>query len=84
MTSIQERAEKVLDTKGKLCPVPVIETSKAIKQIKVGQILEVVATDPGSKPDISAWARMTGNQLLGVDEEQGDPIVYKFLIKRLK
>ena len=84
MAAIQEKPALVLDTKGLLCPIPVIMTSRSIKQVKVGEVIELVATDPGSKPDISAWARMTGNELVRLDEENGDPKVYKFYLKRLK
>lgn len=72
-----------MDTKGSLCPSPVIKTSEAIKQIKVGEVLEVLATDPGSKSDLPAWARMTGNELVSWAEE-GSPKVYRFQIRRLK
>ncbi len=64
--------------------MPVIKTSQSIKQIKVGEVLELIATDPGSKPDISAWARMTGNELVSLDEEEGNPKVYKFYLRRMK
>lgn len=75
---------KLLDTKGLLCPAPVIKTSQAVKQIQVGEILEVLATDPGSKPDLTSWARMTGNELVSMSEDQGTPKVYRFLIRRMK
>ena len=72
-----------MDAKGLLCPFPVIKTSEAIKQVKVGEVLEVLTTDPGSKPDLSSWARMTGNELVSSTED-GNPKVYKFQIRRLK
>lgn len=84
MTTMDEKPTMVLDTKGTLCPVPVVKTSQAVKQIQIGDVLEVLATDPGSKPDLASWARMTGNELVGVSEEQGTPKVYKFHIRRLK
>ena len=74
----------VLDAKGLLCPAPVIKTSQAVKQIQVGQVLEVLATDPGSKPDLVAWGKMTGNEILGVEEIEESPKVYKFHIRRQK
>ena len=77
------KANLVLDTRGSLCPVPIMKTSRAIRQVNVGDVLEVLATDPGSKPDISAWTRMTGNELLDVAEE-GTPRVYRFQIRRLR
>ncbi|AOL17577.1 response regulator SirA [Sulfolobus sp. A20] len=63
------------------CPGPVLETAKAIKQINVGEVLEVLATDPAAKPDIEAWARRTGNQILDIKQDNG---VTRILIKRVK
>ena len=66
------------------CPMPVVKTGTAIKEIQIGQVLEVLATDPGSKPDLTAWAKMTGNELLQVEEMEGSPKVYKFRFRRTK
>ena len=73
---------KTLDTKGDLCPLPVVKTSKAIKEIGIGQILEVLATDPASKPDFAAWSKMTGHALLSSSEELGPTKVFRFMIQR--
>ena len=75
---------KTLDTKGDLCPLPVVKTSKAIKEIAIGQILEVLATDPASKPDFAAWSKMTGHKLLSTDEQAGPPKVFRFMIQRTR
>ena len=75
------RIAKTLDVKGMYCPGPVLETAKAIKQINIGEVLEVLATDPAAKPDIEAWARRTGNQIIDVQQQGG---VTRILIKRLK
>ena len=75
---------RTLDTKGMLCPKPVIETSKAIKQIAMGQVLEVLATDPASKPDLEAWSKMTQHKLLSFEEQAGTPKVYRFTIQRMR
>lgn len=75
------KADKTLDCKGQFCPQPVFNASKAIKEIEVGQILEVLATDPASVPDFKAWTSRTGQELLESKEEAG---VYKFYIKRTK
>ena len=74
-------AEKTLDAKGLKCPMPVVKTSKEIQTISVGGILEVLATDPGSMADITAWARSTGNELLKAEKGEG---VFKFYIRRTK
>jgi tRNA 2-thiouridine synthesizing protein A len=73
--------EKTLDAKGLKCPMPVVKTSKEIKNISVGGVLEVLATDPGSMADITAWTKSTGNELLKADREDG---VFKFYIRRVK
>jgi TusA-related sulfurtransferase len=73
--------EKTLDAKGLKCPMPVVKTSKEIKGIAVGNILEVLATDPGSMADITAWAKSTGNELLKAEKADG---VLKFYLRRNK
>ncbi|MDT7892295.1 MAG: sulfurtransferase TusA family protein [Thermoproteota archaeon] len=78
------KPHKTLDAKGLLCPMPVMKTNQVIKEIQIGQILEVIATDPASKSDISAWCKQTGNELLKMIEEKGHPTVYRFYIKRLR
>jgi len=73
--------EKTLDAKGLKCPMPVVKTKKEIDQISVGGVLEVLATDPGSMADITAWTKATGNELLGAEKGDG---VFKFYIRRVK
>jgi TusA-related sulfurtransferase len=72
---------KTLDAKGLKCPMPVVKTSKEIKSIDVGGILEVLATDPGSMADITAWTKSTGNELLKAERNEG---IFKFYIRRVK
>ncbi|PEJ47970.1 hypothetical protein CN692_24490 [Bacillus sp. AFS002410] len=57
-----------LDAKGLACPMPIVKTRKAMKELENGQVIEVQATDRGSKADIKAWAESTGNQYLGTIE----------------
>ena len=73
--------DQVLDCGGLNCPMPVIKTSKAIKQIEVGQILKVISTDSGSEPDMEAWSRQTGHELLDSHRENGN---YIFFFRRSK
>ncbi|MDI6908602.1 sulfurtransferase TusA family protein [Nocardioides sp.] len=68
-----------IDAKGKKCPMPVLLTSKGIKQIASGEIMLVEATDGGSRSDIPAWARDTGHELLETDAEDG---VYRYYIQK--
>ena len=72
--------EKTLDAKGLKCPMPVVKTSKEIKSISVGGVLEVLATDPGSMADITAWTKSTGNELLKAEKADS---VFKFYIRRV-
>jgi tRNA 2-thiouridine synthesizing protein A len=74
-----ESVTQVLDCKGMQCPLPVIKTAQAIKGIEPGQVLELLATDPGVEPDMKAWTSRTGNELLGIEVE-GD--VFHVLIRR--
>ncbi len=75
------RADETLDCYGLLCPMPIIQTAKKIKDLEIGQILEVMSTDEGIKEDMPAWCRQTGQEYLGL-EEDGD--IYKAYIKKIK
>ena len=74
------QADKFLDCSGLLCPMPVVKTKRAIKGMEVGQVLEMIATDPGAVPDMEAWERQTRHELL-LSEEQGED-KFRFLIKK--
>jgi rhodanese-related sulfurtransferase/TusA-related sulfurtransferase len=63
------KTDSVLDAKGLACPMPIVKTKKAMTTLDSGQVLEVQATDKGSKADIKAWAQSTGHQYLGTIEE---------------
>lgn len=79
--SVQLEADKVLDCTGLLCPIPVVKTSQAIKEVEVGQILQMIATDPGAPPDMHAWSRQTGHELVAEDSEDGK---FLFWFKRTR
>ncbi len=83
MTS-EPKAALVLDTRGLLCPGPIMKTSQAVKRVQVGEVLEILATDPGAKPDLQHWAKLTGNEFVGSAEVAGNPKVYKIQVRRLK
>jgi len=68
--------DQELDCRGLNCPLPVIKTKKAIDSMDSGQTLKMVATDPGSKNDISAWTARTGHELLGTEEGDGDFVYF--------
>jgi tRNA 2-thiouridine synthesizing protein A len=73
--------DQVLDCSGLACPMPIIKTKKAVDGLEVGQVLKMIATDPGSKSDVDAWTRKTGHELLGAEEEDGKFI---YFIKKTK
>jgi tRNA 2-thiouridine synthesizing protein A len=75
------KADARLDCYGLLCPVPIIQTSRKLKEMKVGEVLEIVATDAGIKDDMPAWCRMTGQEFLGAEEDGGVTRVY---VRKLK
>ncbi|WP_156288862.1 sulfurtransferase TusA family protein [Oceanobacillus salinisoli] len=68
-----------LDAKGLACPMPIVKTKKAIIELEEGQVLEIQATDKGSKADLTAWASSVGHQYLGTVEE-GD-VLYHYIRK---
>jgi len=68
------KADQSLDCMGLYCPMPIVKTAERIKQLRQGEILEVVADDKGIKLDMSAWCQATGHEFLGVEEEEGNEI----------
>lgn len=70
--------DKTLDTKGLACPLPILKTKKALSELPKGARLEVLATDPGSVPDFTAFCESTGNPLIEQSENGG---VYRFVIE---
>lgn len=75
------KADVTLDVVGLFCPVPILKTSMKIKELKIGQVLEVLADDEGIKEDMPAWCKSTGNDYLGL-ERDGD--VYKVYVRKIK
>lgn len=64
-------ADLQLDARGLQCPMPVIKAKRLIDQLQPGQVLQILATDPGSKADFAAWTRSTGHELLAASEDNG-------------
>ena len=69
-------ADYSLDCLGFYCPIPIIKTAERFKQLKLGEVLEVVADDKGMKLDMPAWCEVTGHEFLGIEEESGKIRVY--------
>ena len=70
---------KELDASGLNCPMPILRAKKALKELASGDVLRIIATDPGSVKDFEAFAKQTGNELLESKEAGGK---YEFLIKK--
>lgn len=69
----------VLDVKGLSCPMPIVKTAKAVKDMTSGQTIEVLATDPGSVQDFAAWCTSTRNELI---EQTSDAGVFRYVIRK--
>ena len=74
-------ASRVLDCQGLQCPLPVVKTAQEFKKLEVGEVLELLATDPGVEPDMRAWTNRTGNDLVKI-ERIGE--VFHVLLRRAK
>jgi tRNA 2-thiouridine synthesizing protein A len=59
------KAASVVDARGSACPGPLLEAKKGIGKVKVGEVLEVLSNDPGTKNDIPVWAKKVGHEYLG-------------------
>ncbi len=68
-----------LDARNLSCPMPIVKTAVAIKPLASGDVLEVLATDPGSVKDFDAWSKVTGNELIESDVQDG---VFRFVLRK--
>ncbi len=75
------KSEETLDCVGLYCPMPIVHIAKRMKELKPGQVLEVLADDEGIKEDMPNWCKTTGNECLGVEEEGGQ---YKVYVRKAK
>jgi tRNA 2-thiouridine synthesizing protein A len=62
---------KVIDSRGSFCPGPITDLFRAYRSSQLGDIIELLATDPAAKADVTAWAQKSGNELVDVVDEQG-------------
>jgi TusA-related sulfurtransferase len=65
-----------LDDRGKRCPIPVFDTKKKMDTLQRGDVLEILATDPGAEPDLTAWAKRTGNEYMGIVKDGQELKIY--------
>jgi tRNA 2-thiouridine synthesizing protein A len=68
--------KKTLDTKGLKCPLPVLKARRAMRELSAGDVLEILATDPGSVKDFEAFCSTTGDRLL-VSRQEGDTFIFE-------
>jgi tRNA 2-thiouridine synthesizing protein A len=78
-TETQIHIDRELDARGLNCPLPILRTKKSLNDMIPGQVLKVVATDPGSVRDFQAFSKQTGNQLLSSTELSGE---FQFLMRK--
>ena len=71
--------DRQLDARGLNCPLPILKAKKSLNEMASGQVLKIVATDPGSVKDMQAFSKQTGNELLSTDEENK---VYVFFLRK--
>src|SRR5262249_33451387 len=71
--------DKQIDCTGLFCPMPIVKTREAIKQMVPGQVLEMLSDDPASEADMKSWAQITGNDLLSIDRAAA---VFRFLVRK--
>lgn len=79
LSSLQ--GDKVVDARGTSCPGPILAAKKGMPEVKVGEIMEVLATDSGTLKDLPAWSKKMGHEYLGFVEEAG---YMKLFVKKLK
>ena len=72
-------ADKEVDTRGTVCPLPILKAKKALAALPPGGTLEVIATDPGAVKDFAAFSRTTGHELL---EQSTEGSVFRFILRR--
>jgi len=81
MSTVEQH--KVVDSRGSFCPGPITDLFKAYRSSQLGDVIELLATDPAAKADVTAWAQKSGNQLLDIVDEQGyTRIIVKITKKR--
>jgi tRNA 2-thiouridine synthesizing protein A len=75
----EQKADQVLDARGMSCPMPILKTKKALKDMRPGQVLEIMGTDEGTRNDLPAFTSRSGDEYLG--EEQRDGYI-SFYVKK--
>jgi tRNA 2-thiouridine synthesizing protein A len=74
-------ADRKLDCSGLFCPMPILKTRDALKQMDVGQTLEMLSDDPASEADMQSWTARTGHELVEIDRNGA---VFRFLVRKTR
>ncbi|MHB8156409.1 MAG: sulfurtransferase TusA family protein [Desulfocucumaceae bacterium] len=75
------KSNKLVDARGTACPGPILAAKRAIAEISVGEIMEVLSSDSGTNKDIPVWAKKMGHEFIGIVEDAG---YWKLFVKRMK
>lgn len=73
--------DKQIDCTGLFCPMPIVRTREAIRQISLGQLLEMLSDDPASEADMKSWTQITGHELVAIAR---DGAVFRFLVRKAR
>ena len=73
------KATSTLDTSGKCCRMPMVETNKKMKSLSAGDILQIIATDPGTQVDIPSWCKRTGHELITAKAENN---IFEYYVRK--
>ncbi|MDP2625717.1 MAG: sulfurtransferase TusA family protein [Candidatus Rokubacteria bacterium] len=73
--------DKQIDCTGLFCPLPIVKTREAMREMVPGQVLEMLSDDPGSDPDMKVWAESSGNALLAISRAGA---IYRFLVRKTR
>ncbi len=82
MKMSNETPAKSIDCTGLYCPQPIFEVKKAINEVEIGEVLEMLADDPGAEEDMKRFAKRTGHELILIEHQEYG--VLRFLFRRLK
>ncbi|MCB1886671.1 MAG: sulfurtransferase TusA family protein [Rhodocyclaceae bacterium] len=74
--------DKEVDARGLNCPLPILRAKKMLATMEGGQVVRVIATDPGSVKDFAAFAKQTGNELIHQGQVEGEAEAFEFFLRR--